>query len=56
VARIIVKVKKSIYCHSRESRARSEALALFSYLSNSWTPAYAGVTDLGLFTKQSNLD
>jgi hypothetical protein len=29
------KSKKSIFCHSGESRARSEALALSSYLSAS---------------------
>jgi hypothetical protein len=41
------------FCHSGESRARSEALALSSYFNSFWTPAFAGVTGLGLFPKQS---
>jgi hypothetical protein len=43
------KVKKSIYCHSGESRVRSEALALSSHFKSFWTPASAGVTKIEIF-------
>jgi hypothetical protein len=48
-----VKSQKINFCHSGENRARSEALALSSYFNCFWTPAFAGVTGLGLFTEQS---
>ena len=41
--------KKAICCHSGENLARSEALALSSNLNNFWTPASAGMTDIGIF-------
>ena len=49
------KVKNPIFCHSGESRARSEALALSSHFNSFWTPAFAGVTELRLFTISSDL-
>ena len=44
-----LKVIQSISCHSGESRARSEALALSSNFKSFWTPALAGVTRIETF-------
>jgi hypothetical protein len=48
------KIKKPIYCHSGEGRARSEALALSSDFNRFWTPAFAGVTKFELLRSNKN--